>query len=506
MDFFIAFGGTGVRCLQAMLHLCAAGAGPKELWCMIIDSDDSQKNATDTKALFDKYCSVRGWIRSGNIPLFRTALHSPAEKLNWSPIPNIETGAPTFARLIRYDELSAIEKRVCNMLYSPRELAMDLTRGFRGHTAVGSASLSLIEDALSDQLQELKHAIMTELSAGRPARVYLAGSIMGGMGASGVPTMAAILRGQEWRNKDLLKLGCAHVLPYFSFQPTAGQEEALEGELYVRAQDFLVNARAALEHFAVRWDGGAKSPFDAAYMVGDNSPRSVPFAVGGPEQANQAHFVEILAALAASHFYAAADDAFAEPKVFYAGPDHTSYSSLQRHNRVSWADLPIDTRREDLRRLLLQSTVFGQLYRGFYLRLLRDARFKEEQRDIPWARAFFSHSGDRLEGFDVQEQAQALAEYYQGFYMPWLNQVHDSANVQLFSRDALTSVSLVQQITELLPGVRADATLARFPLDRIWKSMCAPRRLPEGHGLAKFCSLLYDSTSTFCSDLYQMSA
>ena len=51
-NFIIGIGGTGAKCLEHLLHSCAAGLGPKNLWAGMVDQDEANGNVSRTKSYF----------------------------------------------------------------------------------------------------------------------------------------------------------------------------------------------------------------------------------------------------------------------------------------------------------------------------------------------------------------------------------------------------------------------------------------------------------------------
>jgi len=56
---FIAIGGSGARCLESLVYLCAMGLGPKKLIPFIIDPDIDNGNLSRTLELISKYQKIR---------------------------------------------------------------------------------------------------------------------------------------------------------------------------------------------------------------------------------------------------------------------------------------------------------------------------------------------------------------------------------------------------------------------------------------------------------------
>ena len=50
-NFVLGIGGTGARCVEAFLQLCAAGLGPESVSVGLIDQDEANGNVSRTLAL-----------------------------------------------------------------------------------------------------------------------------------------------------------------------------------------------------------------------------------------------------------------------------------------------------------------------------------------------------------------------------------------------------------------------------------------------------------------------
>jgi hypothetical protein len=91
-NYVIAAGGSGVRALEAMLQVCAAGLGPEEIKVLVIDPDASNGNYTRTNGLFANYqkCSTAYRSKLGDVPFFATKLTPLAGGIGrlqaWSPV------------------------------------------------------------------------------------------------------------------------------------------------------------------------------------------------------------------------------------------------------------------------------------------------------------------------------------------------------------------------------------------------------------------------------------
>ena len=91
---YFALGGSGIRALEPLLHLCALGLGPRQLNVVLIDPDQSNAAVTRSRELLDLYRKVRHAITDGGAPedgYFRTEVKDIAgSALLWSPIADAE--------------------------------------------------------------------------------------------------------------------------------------------------------------------------------------------------------------------------------------------------------------------------------------------------------------------------------------------------------------------------------------------------------------------------------
>ena len=62
-NFIIGIGGTGAKCIEHLLHCCASGLGPLNLWAGMVDQDEANGNVSRTKILLSKYMNLRSTLR-----------------------------------------------------------------------------------------------------------------------------------------------------------------------------------------------------------------------------------------------------------------------------------------------------------------------------------------------------------------------------------------------------------------------------------------------------------
>jgi hypothetical protein len=338
---FFALGGSGVRTLEPLLHLCAMGLGPHRLRVIVIDPDQSNAAVIRARQLLDQYRATRAALGSGGSlsGYFRTeVVDAVADKLLWSPIaddqhlPDTRFRARVDRALMDGDRTRVLGD-LFDLLYGKRVQDMDLGLGFRGVPSIGTVFMNrLRSERFFEQL--LKNGQDEGDSV-----FFAVGSVFGGTGASALPvvgkTLCAGIRKADG-SADLKgiprhRLGAALLLPYFTL-PTPESSTAPDGGIRPEDALFLQNAAAAIPTY-VQEEGG----YGGYYVIGDSQPRPQEVnAVGGEKQENRPHFVELYAALAALDFAARGGEA-----------EHRKKPSFRvaavRDTNPRWTDLPLET-------------------------------------------------------------------------------------------------------------------------------------------------------------------
>ncbi|MHA2289432.1 MAG: hypothetical protein ACXABG_11665, partial [Promethearchaeota archaeon] len=313
-NYLIGIGGTGAKVIEAFVYICAAGYGPEELTVFMIDPDAGNGNLTRTKTLVSNYNDCKKSLETtSDIPLFKTQIIFP-DPLVWEIFDKKDT---TLANYINYHNLQQTKKDLADfvtLLFSKSELDTPLNEGFRGHPSIGSVVMS------TPPLEENPWKILWDEieSSSKPneLRVFLAGSVFGGTGAAGVPTIGSLEllkfnQSSKIGDKSKILLGGALVLPYFTFEIDKETEETM----FVTGNDFPIATKAALQYYDEKDLG-----FDQLYLIGDSLGQKVgKFSPGSGSQENRSHYIEIVTALAANDFYEQKEsESISEKKYFTA--------------------------------------------------------------------------------------------------------------------------------------------------------------------------------------------
>lgn len=363
-NVLIGIGGTGSRVIESVIHLCAAGLGPDRLHLFMIEPDEGNGNFTRTKSLLKQYADFRKAFQrtEGNTAFKTDIVISPdGEPISWGIFDERDY---TLSQYINYDNLKQSNPDIAdlaNILFTAKELTTPLNEGFRGHPSIGAVVMA--DPPMEKYPFQLLWDAIDTLSENE-LRVFIVGSIFGGTGAAGFPTLGSPqlikynerMRAKLEGDKSRVLLGGALVLPYFSF-PMDNTVPA-DGSLFVTPADFPIATKAALQYY-----DGKKLGFDQYYFIGDSLAQVVgKFSTGSSTQLNKPHYLEIVTALAGFDFFAQtnADAQNGEKKYFI---------SAREKDLIDWNVFPVsryndrsDQLRSEFKTAIADFTIFAYTY------------------------------------------------------------------------------------------------------------------------------------------------
>ncbi|WP_197414008.1 hypothetical protein [Terracidiphilus gabretensis] len=362
--FMIGVGGTGAKLMQSLLHVSAAGLlpGNGSLTCLLVDADEANGNVLGCREVFDSVKACKS-LTLGDTTLFKNSFSLTGP---WTPV--TDNDVQSFDEFFQYTQKASRgtdEAALMELLYEPKEREMQVRQGFRGRPAIGASIFSdrIDFDKRGDDWYRMVDS-MRSASAGGPVPVLFTGSVFGGTGAAGVPTIFRVLdRELEKKRVNNRRLGLILMLPYFTFGNVEGEaiqadphsfaEATAEALMYYHERDFL-------------------SMSNSMYALGESIPARMPVAaVGAKQQKNPPHFLELIAALGAVRFYSGL------PK---RGDEHTlSIAMRATESNLGWADLPFEdpiraTQIALLKQMILFAVMFRYVYSPYILREAKNDR------------------------------------------------------------------------------------------------------------------------------------
>lgn len=530
----IGIGGTGARCVEGLVHLCAAGLGPRELYILLVDPDSANGNLERARRTILQYCDCRELLGKpawGSTRTFSTQIRfgneNEPENLMWSPTDGRRTRH--LGDLFQYDRHPKWQD-LCEMFYSDFELnKLEWDRGFRGHASVSAPAMALVRDRLDKPpWSHLISVTQNALSIGRQ-HTFIFASAFGATGAGAFPTIPRILRkvalDEKWDRRSEYGIGGALLLPYIMFEsPHAEKEE------HAQAKHFLMNTQAALLHYRRAWEQG--SPYDSVYYLGAREPDLIDrkeiggkFALGARDQRNPAHFVELLAAFSALDFYSRDTDYDIVDEISRKCSAYTAAGSSGKF--VGWTDLPALTGQSgsgSSPHAQVQLTHYLTLlsaFVDFFGPLMKSNGFEKRRRLSAW---YYRHFGTgSLTGPGAASGIDTLAAFGRDMVFPWFCQLHKTSDrmpLHLFDTEFLearTDPGIARQrgvnslrISRILHSASGEVSEGRMLDDgytAIWDNMCGQSHsYSSTTPMGKFWQMLEKAAADYADERYKFTA
>ncbi|MBC7880952.1 MAG: hypothetical protein H7Y37_06410 [Anaerolineae bacterium] len=418
-NYVIGIGGTGAKCVEAFVHMVAAGlVNPsdraKDISVLLIDPDVANGSLERARSTLQKYREVRTVPSVGRIAFLRDGLEPvDRQKSQWAWSPFADEANPSFQRRFTYAGMGVLEAGLLDVLYTDAEKKASLRKGFLGRPSIGAAVMAEILDLDDPDLEEPWKGLSNRLKNDKDPKVFIVGSIFGGTGASGMPTVARLLA--DFMSTSEIRIGCALVLPYFSFPaPDAQQAQQVQA----RAEEFLLRSQAALSYYQSKLSED-RDIYDAVYLLGtDDLPQVENNSLGSKEQRNPPHYLELYAATAALHFF--------EQQLNDPVRTHIIRSPGVCLN---WSQLPGGKVTEYS---LANLARFSYAYLGyFYKELLNPAELQRKK--APWFGLFFKK--ERLS--EIEVSLKKVRDYCE-LFLVWLKDTQSfsgNCQVDLFRTD-----------------------------------------------------------------------
>ena len=442
--FVIGIGGTGMRCIEAFTHLCALGMFDKtNVHLLALDTDKDNGNFIRLKNLKEAYIKTKG-VNKRQFALENTFFSANLSYYQFSPD---YSKLSTFSALYNYGDAKFTHPEkaaIADLLFTDNAKDFDLKHGYRAQTHLGSLLMyhSIIDDVRTNDRSDLRRFIqelISACSAGKP-RVFILGSVFGGTGASSIPILPKAIKEAAALLSDATDIernayfGATLLTSYFSF-PLPNDSEKAKQKVIATSDKFALNSQAAMMFYEA--DETVKKTYQKFYMMGTESISWQPSKVkdktitGGENQENDSHYIELLAAFAAWHFFnspeegadsdrlAGLEDLKLEKRVEYL------YRTFNDNGKIDFTDFVGSEKKEELAKKLGLFTAMS------YLTLLSKYDFFEQAQVGGLKKV-------KIDGYeDIDpEEVRNLKNYMSLFHFKiegdavkdgWLRQVHRSA-------------------------------------------------------------------------------
>jgi hypothetical protein len=483
----LSIGGAGHRSLKPLVFLAAAGAlDDSDIALLCVDNDATNGNLTESLEIVHLYNYVRGeqrWL--GDSALFRPKIQLVDDR-PWSPL-NPHEGEPTLDSYLRHDSMSATATDLASLyefLYEPDKRRLPVTEGFRGKPSIGAAVYRAaaqtgdIAGAVEDGLQRIREELEKGTAQARQARLFTMGSVFGGTGAAGLPTIPSTLIANMRHGAEHVISGAAFLLPYFEFNAGALEQQGP----HANPSEFVMMMKDALRYYQMNASG-----YECVYAIGADKWRHVPTpAVGKAEQKNPADLVEFLAAVAGSHFFLT----YQPPPAAQNGHGPTLFVLHRGQEAVfNWTDIPEHDR---IKPKLAAFTRFCFLFLNDYEQELHKAA--RGHLKATWYAKHIQAAGVNPTTSEFQNQVKALGDFCRAF-LRWLVDLHSNAGlgINLAHTSAFTQRPFVDDaFSTLITGERYAMTAKQA----VQKAAGLPfERQPDLIGLGHFVHALAAATA-----------
>lgn len=442
--FVIGIGGTGMRCIEAFTHLCAMGMFDNtDVHMLALDTDKDNGNFTRLKNLKEAYVKTKG-VNKIQFALKNTFFSAKLHYYQFSPD---YSRLSTYSALYNYNDkkFSDPEKAViADLLFTDNVKNFDLKHGYRAQTHLGSMLMyhSIIDDVKTNEQSDLQRFIQELISsctAGNP-RIFILGSVFGGTGASSIPIIpkaikaAAALISNATDIERNAYFGATLLTSYFSF-PLPNDNEKARQKVIATSDKFSLNSQAAMMFYEA--DETVKKTYQKFYMMGTEALDWMPSMVkdktitGGQSQENDSHYIELLAAFAAYHFFNSNEEGTDEAGLSGLGDLKRDkrveylYRTFNEQGKIDFTDFVGSTKKEEFAKKIGLFTALS------YLVMLEDYDFFEQAQRGALKRVKI----DGYEDIDLEE-VRNLKKYMSLYHFTandngikdgWLRQLHRSA-------------------------------------------------------------------------------
>jgi hypothetical protein len=340
-DFVIAMGGSGVRAVHALLHLCAAGLCPNDLHILLLDTDSEKNgNTDDLLKLYGAYATMHKG-RSKDQTLF-------SKKITLKTSCSLAKGYTTIKKI--FDDLKAPE--IGQTLLAKEELdELRVDKGAYGRPCVGALVFhKCMTDKpptnLSTDFMDFFKSLLRYASDGSPANLMLMGSAFGGTGTTGLLLMRQFLMKQikahdpSRQDEQVLirqSIRCATTIlgPYFDVANDPNND--------FRKNTHYVRCAMALRHYKEFEDSPSHLPAKTRYLISvpraEQRPIRGEFAPEGENQKNWPHACDYIAAFACIEYFSDDKSIFQETEDrywrYYQSKASDRKALFDRYNHLS---------------------------------------------------------------------------------------------------------------------------------------------------------------------------
>jgi len=518
-NLLIGIGGTGSKIVEAFIHLCAAGLGPAQAEIGFIEQDSSNGNLGRATRTLSCYLALHHLLRGVNspdhirkdsefCPTTLKPLGVPSGGLAditgcvWTP-----SAAATPSILFGTPGMAAGPRALFNSLCDKAEANLDLGYGFQGRAHVGAMAM---RDAATGKFWDDIAEVIKGGEGVGTLQIFLAGSIFGGTGAAGFPTLARHIRNLIGDRHGIEVSGML-MLPYFSFGPSADPESAA-----VQSSELAEQTKISLEYYARLLEEQTGRPiFRDLYVLGWDPLFHLAYnEIGKQNQCNPPLVPELFAALAAANVFRGQVQSQA------AGAKNGGAAKAAGNSwrvlgcaradvaQFKWADLtavgdsPATVAQQAIKRWLRFCFAWKYIYRAA---LNKNERVKPKEQ---WFKLF----GDTIafEAADYDSAVAAIDNYVDeallwsaglGFASKPSFELWKALPYAVYQQSTGFPKALLKTCAEVVPGSLDEVIVADQPgvsvgtARELFECMSSPMATGDSHGLGKLVDAVFEASA-----------
>lgn len=312
----IGIGGTGMRCVEAFVYMCAVGMFPgKEFQIFLLETDSGNGNFQRTLEVIKNYRLVKGGDGKTHPDGFFSAVILEPQQVNLTYNQN-GIGFNNYKEILDAPNLTDDIKRenqtLADLLLDAGVQNYDLLHGYRAKPHLGSFLMYNYFVTKAAENDKKVTELLNSFSLGD--KVFLMGSVFGGTGASSIPVLPRALedayalldKGNVNKLSTMVDFGAVLLTNYFEFDVTPGNKN----EVVAKANSFLINSQLALKYYDD--DTYVNKAFKKFYHLGWPFKNNINYKgdnglgksnTGGSSQTNPSHIIELMTVSAANHFF-----------------------------------------------------------------------------------------------------------------------------------------------------------------------------------------------------------
>ncbi|KOS04806.1 hypothetical protein AM493_01165 [Flavobacterium akiainvivens] len=473
--YIFGIGGTGSRVIKALTMLLATGVDINgfEVVPVIIDPDEANGDVSRTTDILKNYQHIHNnlsFTGADDNKFFKTKISSICQNFK---LVLSEVKGERFKDYIEYNSLDENNKALISLLFSEDNLEADMEVGFKGNPNIGSVVLNQFK-----QSQDFKAFAS---SFAQNDRIFIISSIFGGTGASGFPLLLKNIRNADASlpSAALLRdapVGAITLLPYFGVSPSE--------ESKIDKSSFISKTKAALSYYEENVSGN--SSLNALYYAGDDITKDHPNHEGAAFQKNDAHFLELAAALAIIDFSAIPATALVTTGGKAENPVYKEFGIKDNAPSIIFENLGFTSQ------FILKKPLTQYLFFALYC--------TSKMQDCPeraWAKKI------NLQAFLTQPFVHSYLRTFNQYFLEWLTEMGN--NQRGFSPFNLNAND--NNLFEIVKGIKPDSGIFELNknynkydhmLDKVEKSLKNNDSQQQ-----RFMNLFYNTTETLVSEKYK---